>query len=1297
MNKNIFIKLLALLFILSGCTGDTCIDPDDFGFIKFNVSSRYDASELTSRQLGDEVAPWRDSSYKVNGYPLTIMVRPWSYMLGDRNISGELSAWCPWYGQQNNTTTLSAFCARLQPCQFIDGNMCPTPTPVDAPITNAPCILTNGVGLYFLIAAKNTNPNMSPDSQRNPQGISQHLGEPTTNEGYAFYSVSSTGQFQQAGGINYQYSGVQASDYAQSLLYFKILDKFYDDNSGQYRLVIKSGVSDTRPDPLQFLTDLVKNVLFGTSDQDPGIVRQTYQQIIDTPGYRMSVSALLTLYIMFTGFSFLIGNVNLTHVELITRILKVSVVSILLSTSKAWTFFNDYLFVFFVDGVEQILQIINEASTTGPGSQSLLGLLIAPQTLSKLFSLLFVDPLGFIYIILYLIALYFIFMLIFKATIIYLTALITIGMIITMGPIFICFMLFNITRSLFENWLRQLISYALQPIILFVGIAFISMLIRTEIYSTLGFAVCKRDFPNLGPINQIFGSFTEDLDSSLGNSIFYWWFPVPLKGGINNFHQANILVPEDHIQDDGTFCTAYQCIDNRYIELPFLDLVKDANRISNFINGRFVQLDGLLLIFVSIYLLSKFNDTAISTASFIAGTSGNLTKLQSIGHAAFSPIQNYINRPINYATGIVSKPINRMQEKVSTYFAEKYEGLMIGKLEKEALSSSANRSVQNEVKRKYGIDHKDVNMKAQADYENGIRKLLSYNSFLPKGNELNARELSNMSFEQLRDKIAENKYGVKDYKSLSTEQKAELDKFMKSDVSSTQLRNQITENKYGIKNYDSLNKDQKLEIDKFVNSYTSIVQLQDKAAEDKFGVKNYNSLTREQKLELDKFMESDVSFVQLRNQIAENKYGAKDYSSLSAEQRVELDKLIKSDLGANNKSGKSLRELAIDARFTKDYQEAYINAHQNMSARGVGLLGKNIGLVRTWQEMDNRVKTKRKLKEEKRVAIGEKIYAGYTGLKREALTAVIGKDLRDKYEGNLTSAEWHGVDPNDPQLRTYNEILKDNDKRRKYEELKLQINKETLGTQTDVLSPEYLANLERSGRQSDVEYYQNLSKRKLVHEVQERLSEKTKEDEPVIMGDTFMRNMIDSEPRNNVDSQTRNMIDNARKKHEEIINNDWYGRREKHYDLELEKAQKNIDRIYNEHKEQIYEDLKEHFKKDDIKHEEIPALIARKAREQTILTPKRSIDGRTVNSPTHNERIKEELNDFYANVKNYEYSAEVLHKIEDRKQVITDEVNHQIDRVNKYRENANMQKYDKPVAHEVRTLRKLEDHLRSMK
>jgi type IV secretion system protein VirB6 len=60
-------------------------------------------------------------------------------------------------------------------------------------------------------------------------------------------------------------------------------------------------------------------------------------------------------------------------------------------------------------------------------------------------------------------------MVFFEAAVIYLSALIAIGLLITMAPIFICFMLFGFTKSLCDNWLKQLILYTLQPIILFTG------------------------------------------------------------------------------------------------------------------------------------------------------------------------------------------------------------------------------------------------------------------------------------------------------------------------------------------------------------------------------------------------------------------------------------------------------------------------------------------------------------------------------------------------------------------------------------------------------------------------------------------------------------------------------------------------------------------------------------------------------------------------------------------------------------------------------------------------------------
>ncbi|MGI4776380.1 MAG: type IV secretion system protein, partial [Janthinobacterium lividum] len=408
--------------------------------------------------------------------------------------------------------------------------------------------------------------------------------------------------------------------------------------------------------------------------------------------------------------SFLIGSLNLTHTELIARVIKIGIISALLSSKYSWDFFNDYLFAYFIGGVSQILQMINQAGQASSGSSSIIALMIAPQTIAKLFSLLFVDWLGFVYIILFLVALYFLFMMIFEATIIYLTALIAIGIIITMAPIFLCFMLFQITRSLFENWLRQLISYAIQPIILFTGIAFISIIVEGEIYASLGFKVCKHDFPNLGPTVELFGDVAEltsaalGLDISLVNSIFYSWFPVPMKGEDFTKNTAIIPVPESFIQSDGTLCEAYGCLEERYVELPYLNLVEDADRINNFFNGNFIQLDGLLLIFAAVYLLSKFNTTSVSVANFLASTTGNMTSLGNAGHSAFAPIARQIDRPITAVKERLGKGRNIITSKIS----RAYENVMNKNVRNNAIGKETDSAALKEVKKNYSLDQKDI-------------------------------------------------------------------------------------------------------------------------------------------------------------------------------------------------------------------------------------------------------------------------------------------------------------------------------------------------------------------------------------------------------------------------------------------------------------------------------------------------------------------------------------------------------------------------------------------------------------
>lgn len=826
MIKNYIIAIL-LLLTLSGCTGERCIEADDFGHSIVTVSARYPKSDFSGQVGATQVAPWIESGYKVNGRPLTMMVKGWDYGV-DKNNGSELSAWCAWFSASGEGDKLSKFCERLQDCKFIDGRMCTRSA--DAKIANAPCIFRRGVGLYALIGAKGTDPNTSLSTMRDPTGISMHLGEKTS--GYKLYDIDKNGNSRVAGGRVYSYeSDSDKRQYTNSQLYFKILDKFYDDNSGQYKVVVKSGITRSNPDPISYVTMLVKQFLFGIQgsgdvllpglkasnadgvfDGNGGVIKNIYMGIVNNSGYRMAVSGMLTLYIMWTALSYLAGNVQLTHTELIVRVTKIAIVSALLSSEYSWSFFNDYLFVYFVGGVQQILQMLMEAGATGPGAPGILAMMIAPQTLSKLFSLLFVDWLGWLYIILFIVALYFVVMVFFNATVIYLSALIAVGMIIVMGPIFMCFLLFGITRSLFENWLKQLISYAVQPIILFTGLIFISMIIREEIYGALGFRICKQSFPKMNT-PQLIGEATKaTLDFDPGDSIFYWWFPKPMKGEQFTRTKVQMPIPIDHEAQPGEtgdisggFCEAYGCIGDRYVDLPFLDPAKDQRRITQFWNGKFVQLDGLLLIFVALYLLYKFNAMAVSVARFITGTSGNYTNIQNVGDAVnaqtFAKSNAYIASMPGKARDFGYRQIGRKALQASGRDLSKLHPdtrkqmeLQAGKaalseyspstlvdkarirsLKGEALTGRANKAVLAEVQKKTGLRQSDVDKNAMKNYRAALAEKLEGAGIDKKDAKKLAKQMALKDTKHLKDELAKANYGKK-YEELGDKQRAKIDK-----------------------------------------------------------------------------------------------------------------------------------------------------------------------------------------------------------------------------------------------------------------------------------------------------------------------------------------------------------------------------------------------------------------------------------------------------------------------------------------------------------------------------------------
>lgn len=1212
-------SIIILLTMLSACSGDQCIDADDFGHVAFEVPSRYSKEELEGQVEDTQVAPWIDSEYRVNGRPLAISVKGWDNGI-ETNKSYDVSAWCAWFGTKENKSTLNSICARLIECEFIDGEMC-TDT-VDANIVNAPCLFKKGVGLYALIAEKNQDPNITLASRKKPLGITYHLG--SKKEEYGMYEIDKKGNTREAGGRVYIFDNESMqTQYNDSKLYFKILDKYYDDNSGQYKVLIKSGISRTNPDPFTYATKLVKDFMYGEVN-DGGIVKDIYLGIINNAGFRMSVAALLTLYVIYTGLIYLIGSIELTNIELITRVSKIAIISALLSTEYSWTFFYDYLFVYFMAGVEQILNIITEAGASGPGAPGIFALLIAPQTIAKVLSLLFVDWLGFIYIGAFFVILLVVLFVFFQATVIYLTSIMAISMIIIMGPIFICFLLFDFTKSLFENWLKQLISYSFQPIILFTGLVFISMIIRHELYGSLGFRVCKQNFlymsgDGVGELaGKLFDSKTSEAMDGLTNSIFYWWFPQPMIGSEFTRETKMIPIPEDHFTDTpvfitnnftspvindavtynikqqntenyfadinnmqpsilraasssivsdgnnmfGEFCQAYHCIGERYVDLPFLDPVKDQRRINAFWNGNFVQLDGMLVIIIALYLLFKFNGLAVNISNFITGTSGNLTNTQKIADIAARDLGNSMK---SFANGL----------------AKGAKGTASGAAGAVARASGGMRKVLESVGGKAGFDGTRTSsfIKALGSVE---QKSLKAKHFVDHG----AKESILAARKAVIDEISPS--ALVDKAMIKNAKNSALSPSAKSSV-----LNEVSRNT----GLDRSNLDKNA-----VNNYK-------KALSDALynnSDKNLPDVVRRKAADRAAKILASEKYSDQAKKLAQMKYG-KNYSELSKVERKKIDTVF---------DGNKIKKLANKVIELKVFEEEYAKAYFGMSNKGIGVVGKNVRLVRSAEKIKDRSNKIKHNKREKDRLLGEKLLGNKSGHK------II--DAR-----------------NNNRKLNHEEIYKERQAKNDEDGINLEIDRLNHKYRENITTPEFLAKA-KLAKDKDIEKLNAYANTKVIMDFDNKLKNSSN---VALYGDNYLKH-------NAKDSKMRASMEQIRASEQQFIASDRFISKENEYIIEKNKASMQI--------ENNKEMLQKHFKTTEIKNSEVKSLLNDYAKDKDFTDEKRDKMLDQHEKSLRNERI----------------NSQTLEQIDQRKETVKKRAQQHIDKINKYRSKAGMDEYN---------------------
>ncbi len=287
--------------------------------------------------------------------------------------------------------------------------------------------------------------------------------------------------------------------------------------TGRYDIVVQ-------PEPIKcgsgniFTAAIVnyRDILFGTSGTSAptgGVLKAVFQNTVGNPTFQNIVRMLLVIYIAYMGICFMAGISSITQREAVTRTFKIGVVVTLLSPTS-WNFFNTYLFNIFVNGMDDLITrivfsaadlntlvdnwVCTQAGEERTAIQPVFALF--SDVLTKMFShivwtrilaLLANGLVGFMLGIALLIGVVLYAICLIKVFITYVLCLFAITILLMLAPLFLCFILFNYTKQLFDMWIKQLISFALQPVVLFASLSFFLKMLLAMSKLALHFSICK--------------------------------------------------------------------------------------------------------------------------------------------------------------------------------------------------------------------------------------------------------------------------------------------------------------------------------------------------------------------------------------------------------------------------------------------------------------------------------------------------------------------------------------------------------------------------------------------------------------------------------------------------------------------------------------------------------------------------------------------------------------------------------------------------------------------------------------
>lgn len=225
-----------------------------------------------------------------------------------------------------------------------------------------------------------------------------------------------------------------------------------------------------------------------------------FSTFVDNSSYRTAVGAILTLYIAIFGAMFMMGIVQATFGQVLMRLIKFGIIATLLTSG--WVFFNGYVVNFFNNGTDQLIRAVMDiAAGMPPGStpanvspfyriDRIASFLIHPDTIVAIMGSATSGVYSFGMTGLMLLAFFGFVKLLVTALQTYAVSFVVRSLLLGLAPIFFVFLLFERTKGLFTGWINLLVSFSLNPILLFTFLSFMVVMIQTATVNMMNVELC---------------------------------------------------------------------------------------------------------------------------------------------------------------------------------------------------------------------------------------------------------------------------------------------------------------------------------------------------------------------------------------------------------------------------------------------------------------------------------------------------------------------------------------------------------------------------------------------------------------------------------------------------------------------------------------------------------------------------------------------------------------------------------------------------------------------------------------